>query len=244
MTWRAAPRYDRAMKTRTLVLSTVLVVVVAGACGAWWLYRSLDDVVKRGIEHWGSEITGVTVRVDSVKIQVADGRATIRGLRVGNPKGFQAPHALTLDEMSLALDPASITRDVVVVRELLIAAPAVIYERSQVTDNLTAIQRNVDAWVAKNAGAKKSGGPGRKFILENVIVTDGKAHFGDKLSSPMPNLRQRDVGKKTNGATAGEAVKQVLGAMLRTAGELATRMGSLVKDGAPTLGDGVKSPLK
>lgn len=232
------------MKTRNVVLSAVVVIALAAGGGAWWLYRSLDGLVKGAIEHWGTQIAGVAVRVDSVKIDVASGRGTIKGLWVGNPKGFGSPHALTLGELSLALDPSSITKDVVVVRELLIAAPDLVYERGQGTDNLSAIQRNIDAWVAKNAGAAKKDGPARKFILENVIVRDGKAHFGDKLSAPMPELHLRDVGRKSNGATAGEAVKQVLGAMLRTAGDLATRMGSIIKDGAPTLGDSVRKLLK
>ncbi len=69
--------------------------------GAWWLFASLDGLVKQAIERWGPEITGVTVKVDSVRIEVAEGRGTIRGLVVGSPKGFEAPQALKLGEMRL-----------------------------------------------------------------------------------------------------------------------------------------------
>lgn len=219
------------MKARNAVLSAVVVVVVAAAGAAWWLFASIDGLVKQAIEHWGPEITGVVVRVDSVKIEVTEGRGTIRGLFVGNPKGFDAPHALTLGEMRLTLDAESITKDVVVIRELLLAAPDVVYERGQGSDNLSVIQKNVDAWVAKHAAAKKPAGPGKKFVIENVIIRDGRAHLGSTLSTSIPLLHLHDVGKKSNGATAGEVVKQVWGAMMRSVVNLASRAGSAIKEG-------------
>lgn len=220
------------MKTRHKVLSAFLVIALLAIGGTWWLLHSLDGLVKQAIERWGPEITGVPVKVASVRIEVAEGRGTIRGLVVGNPKGFQAPHALRLAEMRLALDPASVTKDVVVIRELQIVAPELVYERGQGSDNMTVIQKNVDAWVAKVAGApKKDAGPGKKFIIERATVRDGKARFGTTVATPMPDLHLRDIGKKSGGASAGEVVKQLWGSMLRSVTGLAGRAGSAIKDG-------------
>ncbi len=219
------------MKARNVIASLFLVLFVIAAGGAWWLLMSIDGLVKQAIERWGPEMTGVTVRVESVRIEATEGRGTIRGLLVGNPKGFEAPHALKLGEMRLTIDPASITKDVVVIRELLLAAPDVVYERGQGSDNLTVIQKNLDAWVAKNAGAKKDQGPGKKFVIDHLRIKGGKAHFGTTLSSSIPDLHLREVGKKTNGATAGEVVKQAWGAMLGSVTGLASRAGSAIKEG-------------
>lgn len=242
---RPAPGYHRRVKIRNLVLSGVIVVVLALGGGAWWFFKSLDSLVKRAIEKWGPEITGVTVRVDHVKIEVAQGRGSIRGLLIGNPKGFEAPYALKVGEIRVALDPASLTKDVVVVKELLLVSPDVIYERGQGSDNLSVIQRNVDAWVAKHAGPKGAGsGPGKKFILEHVIVRDGRAHFGTTASAPIPDLHLRDVGKRTNGATAGEVFRQVWGALLRSVGNVASHLGSTIKEGARSATEGVRKLFK
>jgi hypothetical protein len=236
------------MKVRKVFLSAVVVVLLAAAGAAWWLFSSLDGLVKQAIEHWGPQITGVAVKVDSVKIEVTQGRGAIRGLVVGNPKGFATPQALKLGEMRLTLDPASVTKDVVVIRELLLVAPEVTYERGQGSDNMTVIQKNVDAWVAKNAGStKKDAGPGKKFVIENLLMRNGKATFGvagTTLSSPMPDLHLRDVGKKTNGATAGEAVKQIWDAMLRSASHQFSRAGASVKEGAKSIGESVQKLFK
>jgi len=229
------------MKLRKVLLPAAAVAVLAVAGVGWWLFASVDGLVKQAIERWGPEITGVAVKVGSVKIEVAEGRGTIRGLVVGNPKGFEAPQALKLGEMRLTLDPASVTKDVVVIRELLLVAPDLTYERGQGSDNMTVIQKNVDAWVARHAGSKQAdAGPGRKFVIENLVVKAGKARFGTTLSSPLPDLHLRDIGKKSNGATAGEAVKQVWGAMLRSVGNLASRAGAALKEGASSVGESVK----
>ena len=232
------------MKTRKVLLALAVAIVVIAAGAAWWLFLSLDGLVKQAIEHWGPEITGVAVRVDSVKIEASAGRGTIRGLLVGNPKGFEAPHALKLGEMRLTLDAPTLTKDVVVVKELLLAAPDVVYERGPGGDNMSVIQKNVDAWVARHAGKDKDAGPGRKFVIENLIVRDGKAHFGAALAMPIPDLHLRDVGKKTNGATAGEVVKQTWDALLRSIGNLASRAGSAIKEGAQGALEGVKKLFK
>lgn len=233
------------MKTRNVVLSVVVVGALAAGGAAWWLFASLDGLVKQAIERWGPEITGVAVKVAGVKIEATEGRGTIKGLFVGNPKGFDAPQALKLGEMRLTLDPASLTKDVIVIRELLLVAPDVTYQRGQGSDNLAVIQKNVDAWVAKHAGAKdKDAGPGKKLIIENLRIQDGKAHLGTAVSMPMPSLHLRDIGKKSNGASAGEAVKQVWGAMLGSVGNLASRAGTAIKEGASGAVDSVKKLFK
>lgn len=219
------------MKTRHKILSAFLIVALLAIGGAWWLFASLDGLVKQAIERWGPEITGVSIKVQSVRIEAAQGRGAIRGLVVGNPKGFKSPQALKLAEMRLTLDPASVTKDVVVIRELVLVAPEVSYERGQGSDNMTVIQRNVDRWVTKHAGAKPDAGPGKKFVIENLRIQNGKAQLGTTLSVPMPDLHLREVGKKSGGATAGEVVKGVWDAMLRSVTNLAGRAGSAIKDG-------------
>ena len=67
------------MKLRNVVLGAGVVVVVALAAGVYFLLTSLDVIVERAIEHYGSEITGTAVRVASVDISLSSGRGTVRG---------------------------------------------------------------------------------------------------------------------------------------------------------------------
>ncbi len=210
---------------KKILLGIAVIVLLAIGGGVWWLYSSLDQLVASAIRQYGSEITGVSVKLASVKIAPADGTATLRGLVVGNPKDFKTEHALSLGEISMALDVGSLTKDVILIKEIAIIRPDIIYEYAAGGSNIDAIQRNVDRFVADHLGANdqtKGKGAGKKLIIENFYVRNGKINAsaavlqGKALSVALPELHLRDIGKKSNGATAGEAVKQIMGAVTQS----------------------------
>ncbi|MGH8750106.1 MAG: hypothetical protein ACREUV_00200 [Burkholderiales bacterium] len=211
------------MKKLLLGIAVVVLLVIAG--GAWWLYSSLDSVVASAIRTYGPQIAGVSVKLSSVKIVPADGTASLRGLVVGNPKDFKTEHALSLGEISMKLDTGSLTKDVILIKEVSIIKLEVTYEYAAGGSNLDAIKRNVDRYVAENLGGKnesKDKSSGKKFIIENLYVKDGKADVsaeilkGKTMSVPLTELHLRDIGKKSNGATAGEVAKEVLSALTQS----------------------------
>jgi len=234
------------MKIRNLLLIALAVVVLAAGGGLWWLYASRDALVKRAIEHFGPEITGVSVTVRRVKLEPVDGKGSIAGLAVGNPAGYKAPSSVTLGEIRLALDVGTLTSEVVHLKELVIDAPELTYERGPGGDNFSAIQKHVDQQVGKPGGGEKKAesSSGRKFVIDNLIVRDAKVKFSDALTMPMPNLHLRDVGKKSNGATAGEVVKTVWDQLAGSAGNLASRAGDALKEGAKGAVDSAKGAVK
>ena len=111
------------MKIRNAILVAVALLVLGLGGALWWLYASRDALIERAIERYGPQLTGVSVKVGGVKLEPLDGTGAIRGLVVGNPPGYHAPQALSLGEMRLAVEPKSLTADVVHVKELALDAP-------------------------------------------------------------------------------------------------------------------------
>ncbi len=211
------------MKKNLLIVGIILLLGIIG--GAWWLYSSLDSLVASAIRKYGPEITGVSVKLSSVKIVPADGTASLRGLVIGNPAGFKTEHAFSLGEISMKLDIGSLTKDVILIKEISIIKPDISYEYASGGSNLDLIQHNVDRYVSENLGGKsesKDKSSSKKLIIENVYIKEGKADVsaeilkGKAMSVPLPDLHLTNIGKKSNGATAGEAAKQVLGAMTQS----------------------------
>lgn len=232
------------MKIRRLIVASLALVLIVAAGGLWWLWSSRDALLKEAIESFGPEITGVAVSVKRVKLEPLEGKGMIGGLRLGNPKGFEAPSALTVGEIRLAMDPVSIARDVVVIREVVLQSPEITYERGGGGSNLEVIQKHVEDYVARLSGPKKEEGPKKKFIIENLYVRSGKVHFGTSISLPLPDIHLRDIGKKSNGATAGEVVKQTWDALARSSMNLASRAGAAIKRGANSVIEGAKKLFK
>ena len=235
------------MKLRTVLLAGVAVVVVGGGAGLWWLYSSRDALVKAAIERYGPQITGVTVKVKNVRLEPAEGKGAIHGLEVGNPSGYSAPRALMLGEARMTIDSASLTSNVIRIKEIVIDSPALSYERGAGGDNLTAIQKHVDAEVAKltgSSGKQADSGSGRKFIVDDLYVRGAKVSYGGAATLAVPDLHLRDIGKKTNGASAGELVKTVWDSLTRSVTGLASRALDGIKGGAKGAAEGIRGLFK
>ena len=230
------------MKLRTIVLIGAAAVVLAAAGALWWVYASRDALVKQAIERFGPEITGVSVTVKRVKLEPTQGKGAIYGLEVGNPAGYGAPRAFTLGEMRLAIDFSTVTSEVIHIKEIVIDAPVITYERGPGGNNLEAIQRNIES--KTGAPKKADSSPGKKFVIDNLYVRNAKAQFGETLSLPVPDLHLRDVGKQSNGASAGEIVKQVWGSLAGSATNLSSRALEGVKGGAKSAVEGVRGLFK
>lgn len=214
---------------KVLIGLAVLVVIVAG--GLYFVWSNLGSIIKTAVEETGSKVTQVSVTLDAVDVdKLTDGQAGIRGLTVGNPSGFNTDSALKLGEVSVKVDPATVTSDVIVVKEVVIAAPQVTYEFGSGGSNIGTIQKNVE----KAAGGASSGGGsgggssgsgdsgGPKLVIENLYVRDGRVNVsadflkGQSQGAKLPSLHLKDIGKSggsNTGATPAEVAKKVIAAI-------------------------------
>jgi hypothetical protein len=205
-----------------LGVSLIVLIIVVSV----YVYSSLDSLIKAAVEKVGSKITQVEVQLDEVEVSITSGQGTLRGLTVGNPKGFETENAFRLGEISLKIDVGTVTKDTVVIKEILISAPQVTYELGTGGSNIDVIRRNVAAFMAaQRTGSEGESKPkngddeGRKLIIEDLYVRDGKVRVsasmlkGKTLSASIPNIHLTDIGKKKGGATPGEVVDKVIGAI-------------------------------
>jgi hypothetical protein len=215
------------MKRILLIAGGALLLVVGAA--VWFGLSRLDSLVASAIEEFGSEIAGVPVRVDSVSIQLREGRGTIYGLRAGNPEGFSASDAFSLGEITLDIDPASITSSPIVIDELTVAAPVALYEMdARGRSNFDAIRENVNRYSgdspapSEEAPAGDSGEELRltvaKFRVQDGSVTADASALHEKAEPQkldLPPLALDGIGG-SRGATPGELGKAVLDAFTRS----------------------------
>lgn len=232
------------MKKIALGLSLIVVVVAAAL---FWLRGNIDGLVKDGIEKYGSAMTQATVSVGAVEIRASDGGGAIRNLTLGNPKGFKTSHAVKVGEISLAIDIASVAKEVVIVRKIVIEAPDIIYEKGEGLTNFDAIQKHVADYLGPAENKQQEGG--KKLIVEELTVRNAKAQAsaafmnGKTVAVPLPDITLRNLGKAKGGITAGElgqeivqALKQKLAAavsfdnLAKSAGQALDKAGSAVKN--------------
>lgn len=210
------------MKRVAIGLAALAVVLVVGVLV---LYSSLGAIITKAVTTAGPEIIQAEVKLDETVIDTTSGKGSLQGLFIGNPEGFETESAFKMDKIEISLDTDSLTSDTIVINEINIQAPEVTYELGGSGSNVDAIQKNVDAFVKKYAGASESKEKseakegGTKMVIDHVYVKGGKVNIsasflgGKSMTVPLPDIHLKDIGKKENGATPGEVVQSIIGAL-------------------------------
>ena len=216
------------MGKRGVFVGLALVLVVLVGVALFYLASNLDSIVRAAIERYGSEALGAQVRVATVEIALREGRGSIRGLRVANPEGYSAADAFRLGEITLQIDPGSLTASPIRVPQVRIVAPEVRYELAGRTSNLQTLLDHVNA---RSAGTTGSGAGGEgaaadaaapRIAIESFVFEQGRvdAELGvigaAETGVDLPPVRLQSIGGR-DGATPEEIAQVVMRAFLRSA---------------------------
>lgn len=205
-------------KKRIGYILVAAVLLLAGA--VVFLWSNLDWIVKNAIEKFGSQATKTAVRVRSVSLHPAQGRGAIEGLTVANPPGFASRHLLSLGAISIRLAPRTVTADPVVIDDIRITEPMVVYEMNESrTSNVDALKSNLGASEpsAKKPPEKRSKEPAKRLRIKKLVVENARIEvrgLGDKPRIlTLKRLEMNDIGG-TNGAPPEQVGKEILSEVL------------------------------
>jgi hypothetical protein len=110
---------------------------------------NLGSLIKLAVEEVGPKLTQSEVKLDSADISFLSGSGELDGLLVGNPNGYSAPNAIKVGNIRMTVDKGSLTTDRIIIREIVILAPEITYEKKGKTDNFKALIANVNKAVAR-----------------------------------------------------------------------------------------------
>lgn len=197
-------------KFRALIVGTLIIVVI----GMFFKFSNpLGMVVKSAIEGFGSEMTQAAVRVSKVTLSPVSGQGSLTGFYLGNPKGFKTDYAMKADHVVLEIDPASVAKDVVVIRSLLIDAPNIIYEKGEKGTNFDVIQHNVEQYLGVTHKDDKEAG--KKLIIKSFVLRNAKVSYNGNINLTLPDVELHDIGRKSGGATPAQATKVIVGELVK-----------------------------
>ncbi|MBR0458625.1 MAG: hypothetical protein IJJ26_05275 [Victivallales bacterium] len=239
------------------ILVLILIIVFA------FVVMFLDSIIKTGIEQVGSKVTKCDIKVQDVSISLLRGKVKITNLVVGNPEGFKTESAFSLGLVSVDMDMGTIFSDKLVIEDITVMAPEITYELAplKLTSNLGQIQKNVEDFLPANEDDKdekkekkeKEEKPGKKVVINHVLVQDGKIRLsatiaqGHALPVPLPKVEMNDIGKEKEVTTA-EATASVLSKTLGSAIDVAKNalksLGSGISEGTKKVVEGTKDLVK
>jgi hypothetical protein len=140
-----------------LLLVVFILLIVAAFAAAFFL----DAGIKRGVEYVGPRVTKVDVKLNSVSLSLFSGSGKIRDLVIGNPEGYKSPSAISVGSASLAVSPASILSDKIIVKSINVQAPEITYETTDIiSSNLKKLMNNIEE--TTGGGSSKEAAPAKE----------------------------------------------------------------------------------
>lgn len=208
---------------KKVLIGLAVLVVIVGA-GIFFFLGNLNSIVKAAVEKIGSDLAQTEVVLDDVNIEETSGKGTLRGFRVTNPDGFSDTSAFKFDEVSVTIDISTMLSDPIVIKEVVILGPEIVYEFGDSGTNLDRLNKNVQSKAGPKSKSSDDDSEGRKFVIENLILRDGKVAvqaplLNESLALPLPAIHLKDIGKEGRGATPGDIADQTLEAVLAGASQ-------------------------
>jgi uncharacterized protein involved in outer membrane biogenesis len=164
------------------------------------------------------------IAFDQLSVEPLKGLLYIDGMHISNPPGFSRRDLVSMQEFRIDLDPDTLTSGNLLIEDILIAKPRVRYERQITSDNIKALQMEIEQAVVRRGEQIDKAVPEKpeetsgaadeqKVIIEHVLIDSGvvqaKLSALPALTVPLPKIELRDIGKEKGGASVEEASKQV-----------------------------------
>ncbi len=186
---------------------------------------NLGPIIKIAVNKYGPQMTKTEVRLSDVEVSILSGEACIKDFRLGNPKGFKSPHAISVANVFVNVDEKSLIEDTIIIDKIAVIAPVIIYERSFKTDNFQTLLKNLQgAAASEKTVAKKSGedSGGKKLIIKDFLLKDAVLTLATTImdvksaSAKIPDIHLKDLGTKDGGLSPAEASEKIIAALYKT----------------------------
>ncbi len=138
------------------------------------------SIVKSRINKFGPELTQTKVVLAGAQLSPLSGTGTLSGLVVGNPKGWSAPDAFTLKSIHIDLVPSSVFSDHIVINEIVIDDPELVYETRLISSNIGDLIKSINKATSKKPadGPTAQNGKPTTFVIKKLRLEKGHVKLG------------------------------------------------------------------
>ncbi|MBC8206465.1 MAG: AsmA family protein [Kiritimatiellales bacterium] len=232
------------MKKILLIVGIVILILIVV------VVLFLGQIIKAGIETAGPKIAGVPMSVEKVRVNPLTGNVHVKALIIGNPEGFKTDSLMELGEFNLDIALGSLFTDTIMIKQILIDAPEITYEKGLRSSNISTLMDNLapaeqpEEKVTEEPKKKKA--PAKKVVIEDFQLNNAKVNVtltalgGKKMTLPLPSIQMQDIGKGTGGTDIREVISEVFGSISDAVVKALASSGDFAGDALKGAGGAVK----
>ena len=246
-----------------IVASIVALVLLLVLTLPLWLGPVVKPIANAAVPG----MTKTSFNLGHLSLNPYTGRFELGDMVLGNPAGYDEPTAVAVSNIVVDVAMTTACDKYVHIEEVTVDGVFVSLVKGgeNNVDNMLQIQYNVaggkekyeekQAKAKAEADAKKAeesqapeadedeaaGEDGKKIVIDVLTLNNISVKYG-MITIPVPSITLKDLGKDSDGLTAGELFEKIWEAILNAAlavGDGAKALGGLLKGGAGAIGDGV-----
>ncbi len=216
------------MKTAIKIIAVLVVLLIVGVVGVVFLGLSqIDRIAKEAIERGGTYAMQVDTTVETVDVNLTAGTATMNGLNIANPNGFDTDHFINLGDSSASVNIETINSDTIVMPEITLSGIDVILDKGGNPSNYNTILNSLKRFESKEEATPDSAQPGKKLVIDRLLLENinirvanmpGLSLAVGDVAVNIPEIELRDVGKEES-MTTSEVINLVVKTVLAAAVE-------------------------
>ena len=238
------------------ILKTVLWLILLLVIALVAIYYYLGTLVREAVNRYVPPITGTTASVEHVDLSLLQGNIEIRGLKIGNPKGFSSNNIFALGSVKVKFDPKSVLTDKITINSVLISKTKVSAELKNLyslDSNISTLQKNVEKYIgtsSKTSSTKpdqkqKTNSAGKKVVIKDLKIQNSELSLGvsgQTITLPLPNIHKTGIGEDKKNKSLAEIFADILDLLsiesLKSIPGAATDLAKKVAGGAKDLVSG------
>lgn len=229
---------------KKLFLAGLGLIVIVAIALFFFGASLLNSSIKKGVETFGPKVTQTPVLLDEVDISIFGTRAILKGLYVGNPKGYKSEYIFSLGEVDVDVRIKSVLSDQIIIDHVVIRQPEISYETNITRSNVKDLLKNVESFTgSSDASAPADETPEadsastKSIVIKKVQVLDGSVYvglLGAGQKVKLPNIELTDLGENKN-LTIAQCVDIVLTEVIKAIGPAIADAGGILEDSGKSI---------
>jgi hypothetical protein len=176
----------------------------------------------------------------------------LRGLTVGNPKGWSDANAFRLGKVQIKMQPFTVMADHIIIDELIVEQPEFLYETKIVASNIGDLLKNIEQSMGgKTSDPKTKEGKPVKMEIKKLALHSGRVTLGvgtAAMTMPMPPIDMINIGSAEGGLTPAQiafavmrnVTSSVVSASTGALTKLGGTSGAATLEGAKQVGEAIR----
>ena len=190
---------------KRIVIGVVVIIVAALLV----LLVAPGRVVRVAVEKGGTFALGVPVHLKGAGLRLLRGMIDLRGLDVGNPKGYTTKSAIEVDHITVCAPLRNLLGSKPRIESITVEGPAITLEQGLTGSNLSDLMNN--------AGKPSGKDSGKKIIIGSLRIVAARVTLAAKLAGApsavinLPTLELKELGGEgNNGVTIAQTMALAL----------------------------------